>query len=46
MQMSNTGSWQAENCMKGNHRRTYRQACPICGVIGNTYDTPTIVEAL
>ena len=46
MQMSNSGSRQTMNWMKGNHRRRKYLAKYDPGVIGNTYNTPTIVVEL
>lgn len=44
MQISMYWSLQALKVQKGNHRRTAQTASFCCGVIGNTYDTPSFVK--
>lgn len=43
MQMSIKWSWQALKFGKGNHRRTEMLADSFSGIIGNTYNTPSIL---
>jgi len=42
MQMSISWSRRTRKRKKGNHRRTEVSADTSCGVIGNTYNTPTL----